>query len=86
MSQSFMLSQLIMRFWEPATAHLWTLDIVEDFYIWIHIFAWVLLYGTSLMLDFPDLVGMSEVIVIIIIIIIIIMAKILFTLLSKPKH
>lgn len=35
---------------------------VKDYYHYAHILAWVSLYGTSLMLDLPDMVGFNQVV------------------------
>lgn len=53
--------QGIIRWWQPVPVVLWTMHWTKDWYHFVHLLAWISLYGTSLMLDLPDMVGFNQV-------------------------
>jgi len=59
--------QILMKFWSPVlTYKLWKIEMNEDslmawMFSLIEVVAWSFIYGGSLLLDFPELVGVKQV-------------------------
>ena len=60
-------AQILMKFWSPVlTYKLWKIEMNEDslmawMFSLIEVVAWSFIYGGSLLLDFPELVGVKQV-------------------------
>lgn len=53
--------QAVLWWWRRVPVVLWQAAFLSDYYVIVHLFAWMALYGTSLMLDLPDMVGFNQV-------------------------
>ncbi|CAG7827007.1 unnamed protein product [Allacma fusca] len=60
--------QLVMSFWQPIGVSLWEIGSINKspylFHFTVHVIAWGIFYGTNLMIDFPDLIGLNQQVVI----------------------
>ena len=56
--------QILINLWQPVGIALWEISFINDppymLHFIIHIISWAIFYGTNLMVDLPDLIGLNQ--------------------------